>query len=362
MGVENLACDVCGGKLNRDNQRGVCRKKPECRSEYKRRYHADNKDKISKQRKAIYYADPDKTRERDRRYREASKAHPRYSSMCEECGESFGTQRRTTRYCSVACRNKANPRNAALRTAKCGFCGEKFQSKRSGAMYCSRECNNRAAYAVRYPPILPRECEYCGEIYQPVKKSARYCGKECQGKAWYDRNYTPIIPVMITVACEYCEMKFQAWRTTRKYCSKRCDFYAHPDRWARSHKARAERYGVEYEGDIDRLEILDRDNWVCHICSRPIGQSYVWPDGRMGSMDHVVPVSKGGPHTSDNLKAAHLICNIQKSNRLSLVMSAQSLLDIKSLTATGAVRFQVAIGGELGDMEQHRRKWFRPSL
>ena len=133
-------------------------------------------------------------------------------------------------------------------------------------------------------------------------------------------NYLPAMPAMIIVVCEYCEIEFKAWRTTRKYCSKRCDFYAHPERWARSNKARAERYGVEYEGDIDRLEILNRDNWVCHICSLPIGQSHIWPDGRMGSMDHVVPVSRGGPHTRDNLKAAHLKCNIQKSNRLSLVM------------------------------------------
>ena len=324
MEVEHLTCDVCGRKLNIDNQRGVCQKTPECRSEYKRRYRADNKGKISKQQRAIYYADPEKARERDRVYREAGKLHPRYTSTCEECGKSYGTQRRITRYCSVACRNKANPRNAAPPTMKCALCGGKFQSKRSDAIYCSQKCNNRAAYAVRYPPIIPRECEYCEEIYQPVKKkSARYCGKECQNKAWYDTNYTPVIPAMITVTCEYCEMEFQAWRTTRRYCSKRCGFYAHPDRWARSNKARAERYGVEYEGDIDRLEILNRDNWVCHICSCPIGQSHVWPDGRMGSMDHVVPVSMGGPHTRGNLRAAHLRCNIRKSNRLSLVMSEQ---------------------------------------
>src|SRR5215469_2127600 len=324
MEVEHLTCDVCGRKLNIDNQRGVCQKTPECRSEYKRRYRADNKGKISKQQRATYYADPEKARERDRVYREAGKLHPRYTSTCEECGKSYGTQRRITRYCSVACRNKANPRNAAPPTMKCALCGGKFQSKRSDAIYCSQKCNNRAAYAVRYPPIIPRECEYCEEIYQPVKKkSARYCGKECQNKAWYDTNYTPVIPAMITVTCEYCEMEFQAWRTTRRYCSKRCGFYAHPDRWARSNKARAERYGVEYEGDIDRLEILNRDNWVCHICSCPIGQSHVWPDGRMGSMDHVVPVSMGGPHTRGNLRAAHLRCNIRKSNRLSLVMSEQ---------------------------------------
>lgn len=32
------------------------------------------------------------------------------------------------------------------------------------------------------------------------------------------------------------------------------------------------------------------------------------------SLDHVVPLSKGGDHTRSNSVVAHLICNIRKSS------------------------------------------------
>jgi 5-methylcytosine-specific restriction endonuclease McrA len=33
------------------------------------------------------------------------------------------------------------------------------------------------------------------------------------------------------------------------------------------------------------------------------------------SLDHIVPVSKGGTHTRDNVQAAHLRCNQAKGDR-----------------------------------------------
>ena len=32
------------------------------------------------------------------------------------------------------------------------------------------------------------------------------------------------------------------------------------------------------------------------------------------TMDHIIPISKGGGHTWDNVQIAHRICNINKSN------------------------------------------------
>lgn len=32
--------------------------------------------------------------------------------------------------------------------------------------------------------------------------------------------------------------------------------------------------------------------------------------------DNIVPLSKGGPHTWDNVQAAHFSCNIKKSNKM----------------------------------------------
>lgn len=56
--------------------------------------------------------------------------------------------------------------------------------------------------------------------------------------------------------------------------------------------------------------VLERDGMVCHICTLPI-------ESRDDlHFDHVIPLAKGGPHHEDNIKPAHAVCNLRKSDRL----------------------------------------------
>lgn len=56
---------------------------------------------------------------------------------------------------------------------------------------------------------------------------------------------------------------------------------------------------------------------VCAICGKPIDLSLKFPHPLSSSIDHVIPVSKGG-HPSDiaNLQHAHLQCNRLKAAKL----------------------------------------------
>ncbi len=56
---------------------------------------------------------------------------------------------------------------------------------------------------------------------------------------------------------------------------------------------------------------------VCAICGRPVDMSLKAPDPMSATVDHIIPVSKGG-HPSDinNLQLAHWICNRMKSDKL----------------------------------------------
>jgi 5-methylcytosine-specific restriction endonuclease McrA len=56
-------------------------------------------------------------------------------------------------------------------------------------------------------------------------------------------------------------------------------------------------------------EIFDRDGGVCHLCLNAVPRVDA-------TMDHVIPVTKGGPHTRANVKLAHRSCNTRKGNRL----------------------------------------------
>jgi hypothetical protein len=61
-------------------------------------------------------------------------------------------------------------------------------------------------------------------------------------------------------------------------------------------------------------DVVARDKWVCKICGKPVDKSLAYPDPFSPSLDHVVPVSKGGSHTLGNLQLTHLRCNLKKYN------------------------------------------------
>lgn len=61
-----------------------------------------------------------------------------------------------------------------------------------------------------------------------------------------------------------------------------------------SHETRARRLGIEW-APVDFSVIYDRDRGVCGICSQPVGFDVF-------TIDHIVPVSKGGPHIEQNLQ------------------------------------------------------------
>lgn len=74
-------------------------------------------------------------------------------------------------------------------------------------------------------------------------------------------------------------------------------------------KQRAIKYGSDWKTGISREVFLRLATQLdCGICGKPLGT------GR--TLDHIVPLSRGGPNRPDNLQAAHGSCNSRKHNRL----------------------------------------------
>jgi 5-methylcytosine-specific restriction endonuclease McrA len=65
-------------------------------------------------------------------------------------------------------------------------------------------------------------------------------------------------------------------------------------------------------GDVDLRLLWVRQCGVCSLCSRPIDHALTWPDPLSKSVDHIVPLSKGGTHEQSNLAWTHLVCNLKK--------------------------------------------------
>jgi 5-methylcytosine-specific restriction endonuclease McrA len=83
----------------------------------------------------------------------------------------------------------------------------------------------------------------------------------------------------------------------------------------RRDRRRARLLGATVEA-FDRLEVFDRDGWVCQICARPVDRSVQHPDPASVSLDHILPLSRGGEHSRVNCQTAHLICNLRKGARV----------------------------------------------
>jgi 5-methylcytosine-specific restriction endonuclease McrA len=108
--------------------------------------------------------------------------------------------------------------------------------------------------------------------------------------------------------CEPCHEAFKAyWHEMNKL-----------DR--RKGGKRASEYGAYYE-PYKRMDVVEKYGSLCHLCgkeidiqmSRKIGQ-----DGWQNSLhiDHVIPLSKGGDDTLNNVRPAHAWCNMKKGATL----------------------------------------------
>lgn len=60
---------------------------------------------------------------------------------------------------------------------------------------------------------------------------------------------------------------------------------------------------------IDREVIYARDKWVCQLCFSKVKTR------KEASLDHVIPLSKNGNHTAQNLVLVHNKCNARKRDR-----------------------------------------------
>lgn len=61
-----------------------------------------------------------------------------------------------------------------------------------------------------------------------------------------------------------------------------------------------------------KQDVINKSGGLCGICGKEIDLTLKRPDMNSFSIDHIVPISKGGSNSLDNVQAAHLLCNCLK--------------------------------------------------
>ena len=119
------------------------------------------------------------------------------------------------------------------------------------------------------------------------------------------------------ITCQICGKQFKSNQKDRKTCGGECS-----RAYANSRKDRRIREGCLVDKNITLKRLYKRDSGICYLC----GGLCDWNDKRIGekgdmifgdkypSRDHVIPLAKGGLHSWENVKLAHLRCNWEKSD------------------------------------------------
>ena len=198
------------------------------------------------------------------------------------------------------------------------------------ATYCSQRCRDMASYARRREAITAakraktkarladtrKACPACGINFAPTRvMRQKYCSEACSRKY---RNDHPTRFCAVPgcdrqhAASGLCQMH---WRRKARAEGREPSPKWDERRRANWAKRDALKRGAAGGVSFAYSDVFERDGWVCGICREAVDVELVWPDSYSASLDHIVPLSKGGSHSPDNAQCAHLVCNISKGNR-----------------------------------------------
>lgn len=272
-------------------------------------------------------------------------ALPRTCKICDR--EIQLNLRSDAKYCSLTCRDAAKvaqqvkekrERRLLLRSGRiCAWCGDEIPANRTArAKYCSRDCSVERDAAVahdrRSKAKANRSCQWCDDKIPDSRPShAIYCSRWCATDASNarkiadDKAMRAAIRAASLKTCPECQGSFAPqFIVTQVYCSRSCQEREASRRWAQvnpdsirsnKHIRRAREKSVQYEV-FSASEIFERDRWICQICGHSVPRDTRHPDPLSPSLDHIIPISKGGPHIATNAQLAHLTCNLRKHDRI----------------------------------------------
>lgn len=81
---------------------------------------------------------------------------------------------------------------------------------------------------------------------------------------------------------------------------------------SKSYYRKALEHGAQAEIGVTRSNLIKRKGLTCAICGIQCVDSGNSQAPLYATMDHIIPLSKGGGHTWKNVQIAHRICNLNK--------------------------------------------------
>ena len=212
---------------------------------------------------------------------------------CRQCGDEFKRCVDFAKHGNVVCR-KCEHKKAIIRQTERREAQKVESAKRQEAREIEkamREFQQQIQRDMKLDEVC--KCKVCGSKYTP-------------------RQYMQSEGLTLFSNVGYCshECKRRAMNKSAKNSHKgRQD----------SHRHRARMYGCAYDSSVTLKKLIKRDGLRCAICGEMCDlNDHSWSkySGPMyPSIDHIIPMSKGGGHIWSNVQVAHIICNSIKSDK-----------------------------------------------
>lgn len=175
------------------------------------------------------------------------------------------------------------------------------------------------------PEFAPSEVRRFIETSGSRRPRCRRCDKERARKAYAGGYRTPYMsekrylgrrkpkPSGKDVECTVCGIGFRRTTGRMACCSEVCSQEARRRRYRK--KSLARRWQIREGDDYTTFEIIERDAAICHLCKKKVNPHLSGMDRWGPTIDHLVPLSRGGTDVRSNVALAHRICNIRRGNR-----------------------------------------------
>ena len=222
--------------------------------------------------------------------------------ICEYCGNVITKQSHkkngAKRFCSVDCYYKASGKTArGNKIVRCQYCLKEFTEKRDAPnLYCSKACATKGNAIVKMNKKISEDShkkEILDEYRRTMEKAQELIKR-------YEKEKQ----------CDACGRWFVP-RGNAKYCSKKCakkiDNIRHDKRLSKNGKP---------DLTITLTRLYMRDQGVCQICGKTIDFDCDSNSDDYPSIDHIIPISKGGQHQWDNVQLACRKCNTLKRDKI----------------------------------------------
>jgi 5-methylcytosine-specific restriction endonuclease McrA len=177
--------------------------------------------------------------------------------------------------------------------------------KAQGKIYCQK---NAEAIAAK-KKIYRKDNAEAAATTQKIRRKKNAVAIAAQGKLYRKGNAEAIS--LRTAA--YRKENLEAYAMYQK--TYREDNPERVREGSRRRRARKLDNGVEYYTEAQVLELYGTD---CYLCNGPIDLDAARRAGQEGwqfslHVDHVQPISKGGPDSLANVRPAHGLCNLKKN-------------------------------------------------